>query len=285
MKIAVTGASGFVGRHVMDALADHPDVEVVASSRSCPEALPERVRHVALDLASPSPDDYARLGRPDVLIHLAWSGLPNYLSRHHFETELPAQYAFLRGLVDAGLPSMIVAGTCYEYGLINGELSETTTGTPANPYAFAKTALRQQLEFLQATHPFNLTWARLFYSFGSGQAPSSIYSQLSAALARGDEVFPMSGGEQLRDYLPIDDVARSLVALALSGSNAGIVNVCSGKPVSIRRQVEQWLAEHGANLRLDLGRYPYPTYEPMAFWGSREKLSTFQKARRLPAAE
>jgi dTDP-6-deoxy-L-talose 4-dehydrogenase (NAD+) len=82
----------------------------------------------------------------------------------------------------------------------------------------------------------------------------------------------MSGGEQMRDYLPVTEVARAIVSLAMKESDIGIVNVCSGRPVSVRRLVEGWISENGWNIELNLGRYPYPDYEPMAFWGSPEKL-------------
>jgi nucleoside-diphosphate-sugar epimerase len=82
----------------------------------------------------------------------------------------------------------------------------------------------------------------------------------------------MSGGEQLRDYLPVEEVARLLVELALLGTNAGVVNVCAGRPVKLRDLVEGWRRENGWALELNLGRYAYVDYEPMAFWGSRAKL-------------
>lgn len=274
MKIAVSGASGFVGRHVLQKLSAEQDVQVVAMSRGAPDAswLPEGMAHAAIDLESPPADAFARLGQPDALIHLAWSGLPNYLSKHHFETELPRQYAFLRQLVDDGLRTLVCAGTCFEYGMQSGALDESMPVEPTNPYGFAKDALRREMQFLAADQNFALTWARLFYMYGEGQAPNSLYSQFLAAGARGDAEFRMSGGEQLRDFLHVRDVARSLVALARKGVAAGIVNVCSGAPTSVRSLVEGWRESHGTSMKLALGHYPYPTYEPMAFWGLNDKL-------------
>lgn len=274
MKIAVTGASGFIGRHVLQELSTRESVEVTATSRTPMDVgnLTGSVRHVTLDIESATRSDYERLGRPDVLIHLAWSGLPHYRSLHHFETELPRQFAFLQLMVESGLPALLVAGTCYEYGMASGELLETMIGVPSNPYAFAKTALRQQLEFLQKERNFALTWARLFYTYGAGQPATSLYPQLAAAVARGDTHFKMSRGEQLRDYLPVVAVARHLVDLAVSCPGAGVVNICSGEPVSVRALVEQWLVQKGWHIALDLGKYPYPDYEPLAFWGSAGKL-------------
>jgi dTDP-6-deoxy-L-talose 4-dehydrogenase (NAD+) len=128
------------------------------------------------------------------------------------------------------------------------------------------------MEFLRRDHPFALTWVRLFYSYGEGQSDSSLYSQLDTAMSRGERYFDMSAGEQLRDYLSITEVARLIVHLAMRPANHGVVNVCSGQPVSLRSLVERWIRDRGSDIQLNLGRYPYPDYEPLAFWGARRKL-------------
>ena len=272
MKIAVTGAGGFVGRALTAELMQR-GVDTVAVVRSGSDAASiVGCSTVRLDVQKPPPDAFERLGRPDALVHLAWGGLPNYRSLHHVEQELPAHYRFLGDLVRAGLPSLVVAGTCLEYGMQSGALGESLSTHPANPYAFAKDALRRQLEFLKGERGFALTWARLFYLYGEGQAEASLLSQLRRAVARNDKAFNMSGGEQLRDYLSVGEAARDLASLAIEGHDAGPVNVCSGRPVSVRRLVETWLRDNGWAIELNLGHYPYPDYEPMAFWGERRKL-------------
>ena len=272
MKIAVTGATGFIGRHVIAALQT-TDVEIVAVVRdtrlmtASPLKDWQSCHTVFMDIAKPSENAWQQLGYPDVLIHLAWDGLPNYKSLHHFETELPKHYSFLKQLIKEGLPAIVVAGTCFEYGMRSGALSADLLPQPANAYAYGKAALHQQLQLLQTTHAFKLTWARLFYLYGRGQAPTSLYTQLQQAIARGDKVFNMSGGEQLRDYLPVEVAAQQLVQLAISQHAMNTVNICSGRPVSVRGLIEQWLSEKNSDMHLNLGYYPYPDYEPMAFWG------------------
>jgi len=272
-KVAVTGASGFIGRYVLSELARRP-VAIVATTRTASRLanLEAAIHIVEMDIAQASAESYDQLGHPDILIHLAWDGLPNYTSLHHFETELPQQYRFLKGMIEAGLSTLLVTGTCFEYGMQSGALSEDLIPLPINSYGYAKDALRRQLEFLRTIHPFALTWTRLFYLYGNGQSPNSIYSQLQAAVIQGDAVFNMSGGEQLRDYLPAHEVARLIVELAMRRYNHAIINVCAGQPISVRRLVEGWLTQRGWDITLNLGHYPYQDYEPMAFWGNSLKL-------------
>lgn len=272
LKIAVTGATGFVGRHVVAELLRRK-AEVILSTRDSTrlQGLPAEI--VEFDIAGPVEGCFERLGKPDVLIHLAWEGLPNYKSLHHFEVELPRQFHFLKTMIEGGLQSLLVAGSCLEYGMQSGPLREDLPTIPNNPYGQAKDALRKQLEFLRSSKPFAFMWARLFYVYGDGQSKSSLYSQLKEAVLRGEHVFNMSGGEQLRDYLPIVEVARKIAGLASNQRHVGAVNICSGKPISVRKLVEQWILENKWRIELNLGHYPYPDYEPMAFWGDATKMA------------
>lgn len=273
MKIAVTGATGFIGQHVLVQLARFP-VEVTAITRQTQPDLPKlpNVRTVQLDLRDASPDSFGITGNPDVLIHLAWDGLTDYKSRHHMEQELPMHYRFLHFMVEAGLHSVFASGTCFEYGMQSGPLNEDMETLPENSYGLAKDTLRRQLEDLQETSPFVLTWGRLFYLFGDGQSERSLQPQLKRAVARGDTVFNMSGGEQIRDYLPVKTAAEYIVQLAMKQENMGVVNICSGRPVSVCKLVQSWIREIDYSIRLNPGYYPYPDYEPMSFWGDRQKL-------------
>ena len=143
---------------------------------------------------------------------------------------------------------------------------------PENPYGRAKDSLRKQLELLQVHYPFALKWTRLFYMYGKGQNPNSLLSQLDKALLAGEKVFNMSGGEQVRDYLPVDQVAENIVRIALQKKEEGIINNCSGLPITVRSFVENYLKKINKSMVLNFGYYPYPDYEPMKFWGDTSKL-------------
>ena len=139
MKIAVTGASGFIGRHVAAEL-QRRDLQATLVSRRHVEAACRGTPHkwTQIDISVPPDDPFVAMGAPDLMIHLAWSGLPNYRSlHHHIESELPNQYRFLSQLVRCGLKRMVIAGTCFEYGMRSGPLSEDMPARPDNPYGFA----------------------------------------------------------------------------------------------------------------------------------------------------
>jgi dTDP-6-deoxy-L-talose 4-dehydrogenase (NAD+) len=276
MKVLVTGSTGFVGRHVVSRLLERGH-EVTAVARDETKARKfawfDRVRFIACDIHSQIDSPVERFGQPEAVMHLAWPGLPNYGALSHYEKTLPADYRFLKSLVQGGVGHLLVTGTCFEYGMQSGALTEDLPTAPANPYALAKDTLRKQLQSLQRQHAFILQWARLFYMYGDGQSPNSLLAQLDHAIDSGEAEFDMSGGEQLRDYLPVDKVASRTAALLEHPSCNGVVNVCSGEPISVRRLVEQHLASRRTNIRLNLGRYPYPDYEPMAFWGDASRLA------------
>lgn len=275
MRIAVTGASGFIGRHVLPMLMKKGhEVIAVVRDRNKIADLDKDFLVVEHEIGNENDDTYSKLGRPDVLIHLAWGGLPNYKSLHHIDIELPNHYRFIKLMVESGVKNISAVGTCFEYGMQSGMLSEDLEPIPNNPYGYAKDALRKQIQFLQNEFDFSLTWMRLFYMYGGDQPSNTLYSQLRQAVHNGESVFNMSGGEQLRDYLYIDIVAQCIVELACTNDDLGIVNVCSGEPVSIRRLVEQWKEENGWEIDLNLGYYPYPDYEPFAFWGCNEYMKT-----------
>ncbi len=233
------------------------------------------VRTVTHDLhgAVQSPS-YDELGKPDTLLHLAWQGLPNYMASFHLEENFPASYRFIKRLVSQGLERVAVTGTCLEYGMVNGPLAESVVADPVVPYATAKDALRKSLTSLQVQMPFQLQWTRIFYIFGQGQSPNSLFSQLDSAIATGQPVFNMSAGEQLRDFLPVELAASYIGQLLSAPQGDGIFNICSGTPVSVRSVVERRIAASGSAIKPNLGYHPYPDYEPLAFWGDSRKLQT-----------
>ncbi len=278
MKVLVTGATGFVGSYVVQSLI-RQGLEVIATSVSADKAIASPwyndVKYIPFDLAQfdSSIDYYKFFDEPDLMVHLAWEGLPNYKADFHETVNLPRHTAFLSNMIKYGLKDLTVTGTCLEYGMQEGCLKEDMRAIPENAYAKAKNNLRIALVELQHECSFLFKWVRLFYMYGKGQHPNSLLSQLERALENGDASFNMSAGEQVRDYLPVETVAENIVKIAIQKAEQGIINNCSGVPISIKQLVSEYLAEKRKHITLNFGFYPYPDYEPMHFWGNRAKLN------------
>jgi len=279
MRVMVTGATGFVGRHVVNELLTH-GYSVVAIARDIKRAreMPwfDRVEFIQCDLHADFKPLFQSECLPSAIVHLAWTGLPNYRDFFHISKNLPGDLAFLEAAVKSGVPHLLVAGTCLEYGMQYGPLTEEMETNPTTPYGFAKDTLRKALQLLQKESPFTLQWMRLFYMYGEGQNKNSLLAQLDRAIDEGQAIFNMSAGDQLRDYLSIQEVAENFVLALESPKLEGVINCCSGKPISVFDLVKQRCHTKSSDINLNRGCYPYPDYEPMAFWGVPSKLANLR---------
>ena len=274
MKIAITGATGFIGQHVRNVLAktDHDVVLVARSVERVGEKL-AREQVIVADLSESRIDWFELFGKPDVVLHLAWGGLPNYMDNYHLEVELPMQSRFLTTLIDSGLKKLVVTGTCYEYGMSSGALSEDQETNPNTPYGVAKDKLRKELFELQMTKSFELTWARIFYPYGEGQSEKSLYSQLKSAISLKKE-FLMGSGRQILDFIHVEQVASSLLVLLTGCTGVGVVNLGSGKPQTVADFVKEQIGIFQSDLVPRLGRIPDRDFESVSFWSDNSRFDS-----------
>lgn len=217
--------------------------------------------------------------KPETVILLSWPGLPNYQKSFHITQNLPATVALVEQLIRAGIKRIVIAGTCYEYGLQNGPLQEDQPTNPVNLYAIAKDSLRRTVASLCDQHQVSWCWLRIFYPYGEGQNPKSLLPLLEQAIQAGEATFPMSSGRQLRDFVPVDVIAEQLLLLATHPESYGIYNGGSGCPQSLRELVEARIRSLGGSIQLKLGAFADRNDEPLAFWADITKIERLNNQR------
>ena len=283
MRIAVTGGTGFLGRRVVEQLRKdgHDVVLVVRHGRGSTLDLPGTVLEVDFD--EPPADLHARTGRPEVVIHLAWAGLDDGHSPRHLDVELPRHLGMARALAGHGLRRIMATGSSAEYGVVHGPVREDTPTHPTLAYGAAKVAFHAALTELAGAVGAELVWARMFPLHGEDQPERELLGRLRVAARQGERTFAMSLGEQLRDYLDVTTAGLLVATLATHSDASGVYNVCSGRPISVRRLAEEWCRTNAPDLELRLGEVPMPTHESPAYWGDRSRLDALLGVGSAPA--
>ena len=192
-KILVTGANGYIGRHVVKALLDEGH-QVTACDINFSE-MDNRARRIKMDLLNEKTADlYEKLGIPDVCIHLAWRDGFVHNSKNHM-LDLSAHFRFLTSLIDGGLRQLAVMGTMHELGYWEGRIDETTPCNPVSQYGIAKDALRRSMIQYCTANKCMLQWLRGYYILGDDLKNHSIFSKLLQAAGEGKRTFPFTTGK------------------------------------------------------------------------------------------
>ncbi|HTT76731.1 MAG TPA: NAD(P)-dependent oxidoreductase [Candidatus Binataceae bacterium] len=229
-RVLITGASGFIGRHCLQALAEK-DYEVHAVGR---RPLPSNAAitwHQAdlLDGAAAVAGSIA----PTHLLHLAWCATPvDYLTNPINRQWAAATVQLAEAFADAGGERFVGAGSCAEYAPSLTPCAEHSTPLrPTSLYGESKAAAYQRLTALAKTADFSFAWGRIFFPYGPYQARERLIPSVITALIRRDLVH-CSAGNDVRDFIHVQDAAAALVSLLDSRLN-GACNIGSGLPVTV----------------------------------------------------
>lgn len=270
--ILLTGASGFVGRQIARALAARGHrlrlvLRPGGLARSGLAGTDAKVIETD-DLFAEDADWWVgHLAGVDTVIHAAWYVEPGqYLdSSRNIDCAL-GSLALAEGAIRAGVQHFIGIGTCFEYRLPNAAITATSELGPVTLYAAAKLGLYRMLErrFVDAGTRF--TWARLFYLYGEGEHPARLFPTLHRKLSAGEPML-LSSGDKIRDFLDVAEAGRLIATLAETGQ-AGVANICSGHPVTIREVAEKIADLYEHRDLLEFGTASVHPRDPAAVAGS-----------------
>lgn len=234
MRIFITGATGFVGSHVMDQILSRGhDILAFTLKKDANENWGGRIQWLYGDM-----EDLEELKPaiktfdPQIVIHLAWQGIPDYseiISRSNLNNSIQL---FDYILEETGCKKVIVAGSCLEYGKDKGVCNESDSVEPKYFFAWAKCSLWQYLSLKCSQRNVALIWFRIFYVYGPRQRPKSLIPTIVESLKHGkvpNMRFPLNRN----DFIYVEDVAKAFGLAAEKDIEAGIYNLGCGFSKSV----------------------------------------------------
>jgi nucleoside-diphosphate-sugar epimerase len=274
-RVLVTGATGYIGRNVVQALLDQTECEIVAVSRSSgTRSATPRLKWVSGDLLDEK--DCRKLADnagAQCLIHLAW-----YAEHPYFWTAaenlrwVRATLSLLEDFKETGGERAVFAGTCAEYDSSYGYCIEDKT--PLEPHTFygrCKDATRRLVSAYCDANDLGYAWGRLFYPYGLGEPPARLVPSVISALLENRPV-QCSHGAQFRDFLHVGDAASAFAHLATKTAATGDFNVASGMPVRIRDLVTLCADLAHSDASPQFGALAPPVHDPAMLVGDNRKL-------------
>lgn len=272
MLIALTGATGFVGRQVLRSLTErgHRVRAIVRDPQKLSFSKASDLVEVTEtgDLFDESPHRLKELlGGVDTLVHAAWYAEPgSYLNSERNITCLKGTLELARAFSAVGGTRLVGIGSCTEYEPSTEVLTVDSPLAPQSLYAATKVATYHVLSHLLAKNNISFAWPRLFYLHGEGEDARRLVPYVNEQMRVGGEVL-LTEGNQVRDYLDVVEAGRLIAGVAI-GSQSGAINICSGEGVTVREFVESIADKYGRRDLLRFGARSANLFDPPFVVGS-----------------
>lgn len=279
MKILITGTNGYIGCHVLKGCLAQGYHEISAVDFSFNDIIPT-VTYYREDILLRAKEKglYDELGAPDVIIHLAWQDGFNHNAESHMD-KLPYHYHFIKNMIDSGCKSITVMGSVHEIGYYEGEVTNDTPCNPLSLYGIAKNTLRQALMTYVEGKNISFKWLRAFYITGDDEHNKSIFTKILEMSQKGEKTFPFTDGLNKYDFIEVDKLATYIVNASVQNDINSIINVCSGKPISLRDKVEEFIAEKHLDIKPNYGAFPIRKYDSPAIWGNTTLINKIMESK------
>lgn len=269
MKIAITGANGYIGSALIKRCIEKGYSTVAVDLDN--KYIDNRAEYLNINIFDYNENLFDRMGCPDVLIHLAWRKGFIHNDIAHLE-DLDKHYKFLTSMIDSGVKYLSVMGSMHEIGYYEGAIEPNTPCNPMSLYGIAKNALRQALECYVAEKGIAFHWLRAFYIVGEDERSSSVFGKLIRSANEGKKEFPLNSGKNKYDFISIDELCEQIIAASVQDNVNGIINVCSGKPIALGERIEQFISDNNLDMKLKYGVFPDRPYDSPIVYGDDTKI-------------
>jgi nucleoside-diphosphate-sugar epimerase len=254
----VTGAAGFIGCHLVEALdARGWTVAGIDNERSGDwSRVPSPCERVPRDLVDLSVDDLADLSAgADVVFHLAAEkyNSPDSSPERIIDVNIAATQRLCEGAARAGAGKVLFTSSLYAYGSLGpGAMKESDVPTPTTMYGMSKLAGEGCLRVAERDHGLAWTVARLFFIYGPRQYAEGGYKSVIVSnferLLLGERPTIYGDGRQALDYIYVDDAVDALLRMASHEQDGKVLNVASGRALSVNQLTELMLTVAGRDL-------------------------------------
>ncbi len=275
MKVLVTGANGYLGAGVVTQLLND-GIDVIATD-FVGDYIDERADVRLADLFSLE-NPYEYFDKPDVVLHMAWRDGFTHSSINHIN-DLPKHYDFLSKILQGNVKRVCALGSMHEIGFYEGSINENTPCYPQSLYGISKNALREALALLAKERHVDFQWIRGFYIVGTSAHGCSIFAKIVQAASEGKKEFPFTMGLNQFDFVNYDVFCEQVAAVVEQEKILGIINCCSGRPMTLAQRVENFIAENNFDIKLLYGQFPDRPYDSKAIWGNDEKINQIMSQR------
>lgn len=239
MRILVTGASGFIGKHFLNLVVSETQDEIYALSRNKFRSGSENVYWISGDMADQKLIENLANKKFDKVFHFAWQGLPDR-SPDFCSLNLNISKNLLSALSRHSSPEFNLMGSCLEYGDIDGVRGDYDSPQGKGEFAEAKIKLHDYAAELGCP----VKWYRPFYVYGDGQPSKSLIPSLIQSLTSGKrpQIKSMSSAH---DFIAVDDLVKGIYEASKSDSIFGSVNVGTGVLTTVAQIVSTFYKKYG----------------------------------------
>ncbi len=257
-RALVTGAAGFIGCHLVEALTTAGTAVVGLDNERSGDwsRLRAPCRRDPRDLADLSTDELVDLCRDvDVVFHLAAEkhNSAKATPQRIIDVNISATHRLFDAAGRAGCPKVVFTSSLYAYGSMGPQpMREGDTPAPVTMYGMSKVAGEHMLRVAQREHSLGWTVARLFFVYGPRQFAEGGYKSVIVSnferLLRGEAPTVYGDGEQALDYVYVEDAVGALLAMSAREHDGKTLNVASGRAISVNELTAAMLTVSGSDL-------------------------------------